>query len=90
MAEAATYTTVQGDTWDSIAYKLWGMEECAANLMQANYKYLDILVFSSGTVLSVPDLPSEDYGWLPGWRADSNDNIDQDSDPYYYDDEDED
>lgn len=90
MTQTATYTTVQGDTWDGIAYKLWGIEECASNLMEANYKHLDTLVFSSGTVLSVPDLPLDDYGWLPGWRADYNDNTDQGSDPYYYDEDEED
>lgn len=83
---AAVYTTVQGDTWDSIAYKLWGLEECATDLMEANYRYLDILVFSSGTVLNVPDLAPDTYGWLPGWRADLNDNVNE-TDPYEYDEE---
>lgn len=80
---AAYTTTIQGDTWDSIAYRLWGREECAAYLMEANYRHLDILVFSSGTVLNVPDLPADSYGWLPGWRTDLNYNID--NDPYEYD-----
>ena len=80
---AATYTTVQGDTWDSVAYKLWRREECAAYLMEANYRHLDTLVFSSGTTLNVPDLPAEKYGWLPGWRTDLNDNV-EGADPYDY------
>ncbi len=81
---AAAYTTIQGDTWDHIAYKLWGLETCATELMEANYRLLDVLVFSSGTVLNVPDLPLETYGWLPGWRTDDNDNVDG-ADPYAYD-----
>lgn len=83
---ASVYTTIQGDTWDSIAYKLWGLEECATDLMEANYRHLDILVFSSGTVLNVPDLAPDTYGWLPGWRADLNNNADE-TDPYKYDEE---
>ena len=30
---AKTYTTIQGETWDEIAYKVYGGEEYAAFLM---------------------------------------------------------
>ena len=76
---AATYTTIQGETWDQIAYKVYGGEEYAAFLMANNYPYLDILVFSAGTVLSTPVLPEERDGALPPWRTDWTDG---ERDPY--------
>ena len=47
--------------------------------MQNNYAYLDILVFSSGTILNTPALPEELDGELPPWR---NNIIDSKTDPY--------
>ena len=36
---ASTYTTIQGDTWDLIAYKLYGEEKYMKNLIEANEEY---------------------------------------------------
>ena len=33
-----TYTTIQGDVWDLIAYKLYGDEKYMKNLIEANWK----------------------------------------------------
>lgn len=63
-----TYITKQGDMWDYIAYKVYGSEKYTGFLMQNNLKYLDIFVFSSGTVLNVPDLPEEVEETKPSWR----------------------
>ena len=64
-----TYVTKLGDTWDYIAYKLYGNSKYMKELMNVNTKYLDICVFSSGIKLLVPELDtlqvSED---LPPWR----------------------
>ena len=80
---AATYTTIQGETWDQIAYKVYGGEEYAAFLMANNYPFLDILVFSAGTVLNTPGLPEEEDGELPPWRLGAEDDGDDDEpDPY--------
>lgn len=67
---ASTYTTVQGDTWDLIAYKLYGEEKYMKYLIEANWTLLDVLIFSSGTVLIVPDLPEEVDEDRPFWRSD--------------------
>lgn len=66
---AKTYRTVQGDAWDSIAYKLWGKEHFMHYLMAANPAHLDILVFTAGIKLSVPALPvsSTTTEGLPPW-----------------------
>lgn len=80
---AATYTTIQGETWDQIAYKVYGGEEYAAFLMANNYPFLDILVFSAGTVLNTPGLPEEEDWELPPWRLGAEDDGDDDEpDPY--------
>ena len=76
---AKTYTTIQGETWDEIACKVYGGEEYAALLMASNYPLLDILVFSAGTVLNTPDLPENDDVELPPWRTEAEDEEDEDT-----------
>lgn len=67
------YVTSQGDTWDSIAYDLFGSEEYMGILMDANLDLLDILVFSSGTVIQVPEeIPEETDEDMPFWRQDND------------------
>lgn len=73
-----TYTTIQGETWDAIAFKVYGSETCATYLMENNYRYLDILVFSAGTVLLIPELPESKRSELPPWRIEET----LKSDPY--------
>ena len=68
-----TYTTIQGDTWDLIAYKLYGSEKYMKNLIEANWPLLEVLVFSSGTVINVPDIPEDSDEDVPFWRS-NNDN----------------
>ncbi len=65
----STYTTVQGDTWDSIAYKAYGAghESQAGTLMQNNWDLLDYFVFPAGIVVQIPELDT-DTSDLPPWR----------------------
>ena len=77
---SSTYTTIQGDTWDGMAYKLYGDEKYMGNLIEANWAYADIMLFSAGTTLTVPDLPEdEDDDNLPIWRRSSSDSEDSSS-----------
>lgn len=69
---AKTYTTAQGDSWDAIAYRLYGDEKYMGLLIEANWREIETLVFSSGTVLTVPDIPEEADTDLPFWRQDDN------------------
>lgn len=62
------YTTIQGDTWDYIAYKVYGNELYADRLMAANPKLLDIFVFSPGTSINIPEIDEEEENELPPWR----------------------
>lgn len=65
---ATTYTTIQGDTWDYIAWKLYGDEKFMRYLIEANWQLLETLVFSAGTEITVPDLPDEVDEDAPFWR----------------------
>ena len=67
-----TYTTKQGDMWDSIAKSLYGAEKYAENLMRANHAYITTVVFSAGVVLTVPVVDTASAASaasLPPWRT---------------------
>lgn len=64
-----TYTTVQGDMWDSIAYSQFGDVKYAHILMKANMRYRDTYVFSAGIKLNIPDVNTTDLSDnLPPWK----------------------
>ena len=60
-----TYTTVQGDRWDSVAYKQLGSCAYAPNLMAANPQHLGYFVFPAGIVLTLPDTETQTSSTLP-------------------------
>lgn len=49
------YVTIQGDTWDSIAYKAVGSEYAMIEIMKANKEYLGTLIFNGGVELEIPE-----------------------------------
>lgn len=64
------YKTVQGDTWDLIAFRQYGNEFFTKPLLEANPRYIDMVIFPSGISLLIPELPSsyaEDAN-TPPWR----------------------
>ncbi|MEY8576083.1 tail protein X [Oscillospiraceae bacterium 21-37] len=66
---AKTYTTVQGDMWDSIAYKALGSVNLTDRLMMANRRYLHLYTFPAGIVLDVPEIKPESVSeGLPPWK----------------------
>lgn len=71
-----TYTTVSGDTFDKIAYVLLGSEYLFPLILEENQKYRDVLVFSSGIILNIPDVELDEYEYLPEWMADDDDTDD--------------
>ena len=46
----STITTSQGESWDALAYRLWGEERLFDQLMRANPAHLDVVVFPAGVV----------------------------------------
>ena len=62
------YRTIQGDSFDSIAFKLWQDEHQCHLLMNANTAYMDWLIFPAGIELVVPDYtPEPKVASLPPW-----------------------
>lgn len=64
-----TYTTVQGDMWDSIAKSQYGDTKYTDVLINANSQYRMVFIFSAGIELDVPEvedkIKSDD---LPPWK----------------------
>ncbi|MCE5199907.1 MAG: tail protein X [Armatimonadota bacterium] len=65
---ADTYTTIQGDMWDSVAYKLYGDELKMTELIAANPQYATTVVFSAGVVLKVPQISALTSVIVPPWK----------------------
>ena len=64
-----TYTTKQGDMWDSIAYKEMDSDSHVGALMQVNRKYLDYYIFPSGITLVIPDVEEDNTPeTMPPWK----------------------
>lgn len=66
---SSTYSTIQDDMWDMIAYKVYGNESYINYLLEANQGYKDVAVFPAGVTLEVPDAPSVSASILPPWRS---------------------
>lgn len=49
------YVTSQGDMWDAIAKRLYGDERMMPVLIAANPQARQVVVFSAGVTLSVPE-----------------------------------
>ena len=62
------YTTVQGDMWDLIAYKVYGRESFMAQLIQVNDAISHIAVFPSGVEITCPTIETAKLAVLPPWR----------------------
>ena len=87
---ANVYVTAQGDTFDSIAYWLYGDEKYMKDLIECNWDYADVLVFGPDITLYIPevDLDEEDDEDMPFWRDEDEDDEETSEDDYYEYDED--
>lgn len=65
---AKTYTTIQGDTWDMISYKVYGNEQHMETLIQANIKHIHRVIFSANVLLTIPTLDIPTTTQLPPWK----------------------
>ena len=64
------YITTKGETWDQIAYSVYGDEELIAPIMEANRKHIETTVFESGVKLTIPDIERTDESiFMPPWRV---------------------
>lgn len=49
------YTAVCGDTWDSIAFKVYGDEMALSQIMEMNRSFSDTVTFNGGEIIVLPD-----------------------------------
>lgn len=63
-----TYTTVQGDTWDMIAYKQLGSTDYTDQLISANMEHVRTLLFPAGVTLRLPEIAEKSNANLPPWK----------------------
>ena len=63
-----TYTTVQGDMWDSIAFTQLGSEADTDRLMNLNRQYRMVHTFPAGIVLTLPEPERKIRDTLPPWK----------------------
>lgn len=63
-----TYTTISGDMWDGIAYKVYGDEAYTDKLMKLNPQYRNIVIFPAGIVLDLPEESLTVSVSLPPWK----------------------
>ena len=64
-------TTIQGDTWDILAKRLYGKETFMNVLIEANYPRRKIAIFPAGIVLNVPEIDTTSVEYeanLPPWK----------------------
>lgn len=61
------YKTLQGDTWDIVAKKVYGSEIYADILMANNFSLLDIFIFSAGEKIFIPEISVQNSN-PPPWR----------------------
>ena len=63
------YTTIQGDTWDLIAFKVYGSDKLGVELMKANTAHNLTVIFPSGVVLNCPEIsPETAQASMPPWK----------------------
>lgn len=65
-----TYVTVQGDTFESIAWFQMGDSNYMTDLIRANRKYFDKAVFGAGVELTIPEMAEKTATdeSVPPWR----------------------
>lgn len=63
-----TYTTVQGDMWDSIAFTQLGDTAYTDRLMNLNRQYRTCYTFPAGIVLVLPEEARKISDTLPPWK----------------------
>lgn len=68
-----TYVTIQGDTWDKIAYDTLGSEYLLPLLLESNPKHRNVVIFSGGINLIIPDIDMAEFTERPAWLGDEED-----------------
>ena len=70
MANVRVYRTQSGDTWDLIAYRVYGSEGYFHDLIRSNLALIDIAVFDANVPIIIPKIAEESDNdtSLPPWK----------------------
>lgn len=71
MEKVKVYRTVSGDTWDLIAFKVFGNEKYFHKLIRANLNLIDVSIFSGNVPIIIPEIEMDikiDNRKLPPWK----------------------
>ena len=66
-----TYRTVQGDTWDLIALRMYpkiGAEKLVDVLLEANPEHMYTVIFPANVILNIPEVDVPVISSLPAWK----------------------
>ena len=66
-----TYKTIQGDTWDLIAMRMYpkiGAEKLMDILLDANPEHIHTVIFSANVILNIPTVDIPVITNLPAWK----------------------
>lgn len=67
-AMTKTYTTISGDTWDIVAYKVFGDERYMDKIIKANMQHRETVIFPAGVTLQLPEVEARTPAGLPPWK----------------------
>ncbi len=62
------YKTVQGDTFDIIALKIWGDEKKACHLLGANPGIKNLFFLNAGVSIIIPEIETTSMDPVPPWQ----------------------
>ena len=62
------YTTIAGDTWDIVSYKMLGSEMYKNAILEVNLASRETVIFPAGVYLTIPDIEPEVSEDLPPWK----------------------
>lgn len=72
MKKVRVYYTISGDTWDLIAYKVYGNEKYYHQLIRNNLKLINIAIFDANIPIIIPEIleryKESTYEKLPPWK----------------------
>lgn len=63
--------THSGDTWDLVAYRIWGKgadQALMSDLIDANPQHVEVTVFQANIEITIPDVEDKAAVTLPPWR----------------------
>lgn len=63
------YSTKQNDTFDKIAFDLYGDETVASYIINANPDKANVVIFGAGESLYLPKLERVETSTLPKWKG---------------------